>query len=86
MAESRMILGPSGSPVEAEVIEIVQSVERFNDIHLADGTILKMKVVAIEVVRLKDQWNAEGDPIYQIKSQNIVAATNVPEGLRKKGQ
>ena len=86
MAETRMMADPSGTPVEGEVVEILESVEHFNEIKLADGAILKMKVVAIEVVRLKDRWNPDGDPVYHVKSHNILAATAVPEKLRRKGE
>ena len=85
MAETRMMADPSGTPVEGEVVEILESVERFSEIKLADGAILKMKMVAIEVVRLKDRWNSDGDPVYHVKSHNILATTTVPEELRSKG-
>jgi hypothetical protein len=56
MAETRMIVGPSGMPLEGTVIDILESTERFSEIRLADGTVLKTKMVSVEVLRLKDQW------------------------------
>ena len=85
MAETRMMVGPSGMPVEGTVIDILESRERFSEIRLADGTILKTKMVSVEVVRMKDHWDPDGNPVYHVKSQNLVVASVVPDELKRRG-
>ena len=85
MAETRMMVDPSGTPVEATVIDIVESTERFSEIRLVDGTVLKTKLIAVEVVRFNDRWDQEGNPVYQVKSQNLVTTSKVPEQLKRRG-
>jgi hypothetical protein len=71
-----------GREVQGEGVEFEIEREAFNSYLLQDGTTLKLKSVVIEIVRL-DQFNRAGDPVYVIRSQNIVAAV-VPENLKKK--
>ena len=73
---------PDGPERDAQLVEIQQSNEHWNQYLLSDGTVLKMKLVATEVWRL-EEWDQEGNPVYWIKSSNVVTA-NPPEELRKK--
>lgn len=73
----------SGNLVEGTVVEIAESVERFSEVKLTDGTILKTKMSAIEATRIDDQWDKDGNPIYILQSNNIVAVTESPERLKR---
>lgn len=64
-------------------VDIVESIDRFSEVKLGDGTTLKTKMVPLEVVRVNNQWDASGNPIYRLRSQNIIVA-NAPERLRKR--
>jgi hypothetical protein len=72
---------PNGNEVEASVVDITSAQENWNQYLLADGTVLKLKAVATEVVRLEGQHDGEGNPVYMVKSTNVVA-TSVPEDLK----
>ena len=74
----------AGQPVEAEVIEVGQSTERWNEYLLEDGTVLKAKLVVTNVYRVDGQFDAEGNPVYVVHSTNVVSA-NAPGSLRRKG-
>ena len=82
MGKSEKFRLPNGESVDAEQIEITQSSEHWNQYLLEDGSVLKLKSVATKVVRLKDQYDPSGNPIYFIQSNNIVAVDS-PEGLKK---
>lgn len=84
MAEGRKSVNIAGMSVNGVPIDIVESIDRFSEVKLADGTTLKTKMVALEVVRLDNQWDAEGNPVYHLKSQNIVVA-DTPLHLKKGG-
>jgi hypothetical protein len=72
-----------GREVWGEEVEFEAEREGFNTYLLQDGTRLKLKTVVSDIVRL-DLRNSEGEPIYLVKSTNIVTAI-VPEVLKQKG-
>jgi len=73
-----------GKEHEAEFIDVNQTNEYWNQYLLEDGTVLKLKPVATDVVRLVGAYDDEGNPIYVIKSKNIVSLS-VPENLKRQG-
>ncbi len=82
----RKVRMESGDSVEGTVVNIVESTERFTDIKLEDGTILKAKVVVVEAVRVDDQWDNDGNPAYVLKNQTIVAVAETPDNLKREIQ
>ena len=75
----------TGKDVEGVVVEVDVSTERFSDITLKDGTRLRIKPVVTEAIRLDDQWDTEGNPIYIVRSANVVTVKDVNEDLKRKG-
>lgn len=70
MNEKRMTINPITRNVQdAEVVPVDHSE---NDapliLHLADGSILRLKMDIAEVVRFSDTWDAEGHPLYSVKN------------------
>lgn len=49
-------------------------------LELEDGTVLKIHVTPAKVVKLKDMYNDEGEPMYQVKWGTGISAS-VPVGL-----
>lgn len=72
-----------GQQVNAEMVEVSQAGERWNEYLLEDGTILKVKLVLTNVYRVEGQYDAEGNPVYILQSTNVVSA-NAPRDLRRK--
>ena len=70
-----------GQDVPGEDLEFEAEKESFNEYRLSDGTTLRMKLVITRVARL-DKYKDDGEPIYIMQSQNVVA-TDVPQHLRK---
>lgn len=83
MAKSEKFKLPNGDLVDAEHIEINQASEYWNQYLLEDGTVIKMKLVATKVVRLVNQYDQAGNPVYFINSTNVVSI-ECPENLKKK--
>ena len=75
-----------GNLVEGVVVSVTESTERFSDVKLADGTLLKTKLSSLEAIRVKDQWDADGNPVYILKSQNVVAVSESPNELKRSVQ
>lgn len=76
------IRGPQGDQIEVEIIPVNASQEAAATYLLADGTTLSMRTVVVQVLRVPGQYDAEGNPAYVVKSQNIVVAQS-PDNVRK---
>jgi hypothetical protein len=75
-----------GQEVDATVMPFQVGSENWNEYLLEDGTVLRVKLVATEVVKVDDAYNANNEPVYLIRSQNIVAPSVPDRLMRKKGQ
>jgi len=69
---------------EGEEVDFENEKEEWNTYKLADGSTLKVKLVLINVVRSRDNFDSLGNPLYGITSQNIVKVLNVPKKLKRK--
>lgn len=74
---------PGGPEKDAQLIEVQQANEHWNQYLLGDGTVIKMKIVATEVWRIEHEWDQEGNPIYVVRSTNVLSI-NAPDELRKR--
>ena len=60
-----------GEWADAEEVHIDHVNEHQNTYLLGDGTVMNMRTVVVSVARLANRWN-DGQPIYVIKSQNVL--------------
>ena len=73
-----------GRKVEAETVEIEPTIENWTIYKLSDGTIFKMRLSLLQVVRILNEFNPEtGDPIYSFTAQQITSVES-PDNLRQK--
>lgn len=85
MAEPRRVQVPfMGKMVTGMDVPVEESTERWSEVKLADGTVVRVKQTVASAVRVDGQWDPEGNPIYVIKSQPAVVVVHVDEGLRRK--
>ena len=73
---------PNVGLVEAVQVPINESTEKWSDVQLGDCTVLRLKPVVISVFRIDGHYDQDGNPVYQIKA-NQVMAVEAPEHLRK---
>ena len=67
MAENRVsVTMPDGSLAEGVDVGIAETTERWCDVTLEDGTLLKVKNVVVQSVRT-EQFDPDGNPIYVIR-------------------
>lgn len=76
------IRAPDGRVVNAEDIDFKVVKEEWNEYKLDDGTKLKVKLVLTSVIRTEDCDPMTGDPVYVIKTGNMLKAI-VPDKLKK---
>jgi hypothetical protein len=68
--------------VEAVRVAFTSGGEPFASYQLADGSTLQLKAVLLEVLRLVNEYNPNGDPVYVMKARPVSNVTVAPE-LRK---
>ena len=83
MPRKRKIENPEGQLVDGTLIDINESIERFSDVKLADGTLLRVRTVVQEVVRFDSVWTNDGEPMYSVKSATMPTVIEFPDVLRK---
>ncbi len=69
----------NGEEVDFDVLK-----EDWNSYKLKDGTTLKVKLVLAGVVRIPNKYDPLGNPVYMIKSTNVVRVMDVPEAYKQK--
>jgi hypothetical protein len=76
---------PGKGLVDASEVAVNESTERWTDVLLADGSVLRIKPVVLAALRIDNEYDAEGNPLYQVKVNQIMTVT-APEHLKKSAQ
>jgi hypothetical protein len=66
-----------------ESVDIASSKDGWSEFTLADGTVIRAKAVLLDVKKMVDQYNADGEPIYELQL-TMVNQARVPDQLKKK--
>ena len=80
--DSRKINLPDGREIEATPLAYRPSGEHWNEYLVDDGTVVRLKLVVTEVLRLEGEYDQMGNPAYLVQSTNVVNIQS-PENLRK---
>lgn len=75
---TQKIKGPDGKDHDVTPVGFQNAREYWNEYLLDDGTIIRLKLVATEVLRVEDMRDQNGNPVYVVKSTNVITA-NHPE-------
>lgn len=78
----RVVRGPDG--VDKNAVEISYRVtgEHWNEYLVDDGTVIRLKPVVTQVLRIEGEFDQNGDPLYFLQSTNIMSIS-APDELRK---
>ena len=71
-------------PVDVVEVPVEESTERWTDVKLQDGSLLRLKTVIMAALRVEGHYDPEGNPFYQLKVNQVMSVT-APEHLRKGG-
>ena len=85
MAEKRTKVKLPTGEVDGSEVPIKEATERWSDITLEDGTVLRVKPNVLAAIRVDNQYDQEGNPIYALKTSQAMTITSVPSHLRKGG-
>jgi len=73
----------NGKDADAIPVEVSQESAPWNTYLLEDQSVIKLKVVLTKAVRVEDEYDPEGNPVYLVQSTNIVKVES-PDSLKKK--
>ena len=62
-----------GREVDAIEMPFQTGAEFWNEYLLQDGSVVRLKSVVTDILKLEGQVDAEGNPVYMLKSTNIVS-------------
>ena len=71
-----------GREVDGNEVEFNVRKEDWNEYQCMDGTIIRMKLVVSDIVVLPDEYDNEGNPVYVVKSKNVLSV-RAPDNLKK---
>lgn len=77
---------PSGPMVDASEVQVRESNDRWSEVTLEDGTVMRVKPNVMSAVRLDGQYDPDGNPMYGIKAAPVVTIVSSPDHLRKPHQ
>ncbi len=67
---------PDGTTATGEALRVEASTEPWNDLTIEDGAVIRFKAVVSEVVRLHDEKDPDGNPVYHLKIHNVISLYN----------
>lgn len=73
---------PNGSEVEATNVDFETMKEDWNEYKLEDGTVLRFKTVVSSIIRTENYDPMTGDPVYHVRSTNILRV-KAPDELKR---
>ena len=74
---------PTGQEIDVEVVAITKRDDPPTVLELEDGSRIRLRIDVLEVGRALSMWDAEGNPVYHVKSANTMAVLDSPDTLRK---
>jgi hypothetical protein len=64
-------------------VGVSESTEKWSEVTLLDGTILRIRPSVISAIRIDGEYDADGNPGYMLKAQPTVVIVSSPEHLRR---
>jgi hypothetical protein len=69
--------------VEGTEVGLVESVERWTELKLDDGAVLRIKPVVISVLRIEGRYDPQGNPMYAVQAGQTMTIVSTPEHLHR---
>jgi hypothetical protein len=75
----------SGKTRDAVSVEAVSTKEPWTEYELEDGSTLKIRTVLLDCLRVENEYDAEGNPVYMIRANGVMNVI-APDSLKQKKQ
>jgi hypothetical protein len=86
MEERRRKVPFGNEMVDATVMSVQEGGEHWNEYLLGDGSVIRLKTVVTEIMKLDKKFDSEGNPIYLLKSANVVHVSASERAKRQPGE
>jgi hypothetical protein len=73
---------PDGRTVEGSSVPFQTGGEHWNEYLIEDGSVLKVKLVATEIIKVDGEYDDQGNPLYALHSTQVVVVDS-PEDLQR---
>lgn len=80
---TKVPLPPDGRMGDAVDVPISDTSEKWTEVTLEDGTVLRVKPSLLQAARVPGHYDPEGNPMYVCKITNTMIIAHAPEALRK---
>lgn len=74
---------PSSPDRDGWEVAVRESMERWTEVTLEDGTVLRIKVTVLGAVRIDGEYDPDGNPAYVLRMNPVVTTTNSDPRLRR---
>jgi len=74
-----------GKEVDALEMPFQTGAEHWNEYVLQDGSVLRLKSVVTDILKVDGEFDNEGNPIYMLKSTNIVSVSPSERAKKSEG-
>lgn len=74
---------PDGRTVDGVEVNVDEATERWSEVKLSDGTVVRVKMTVIAAMRAENEFDNLGNPIYNINMAPVMAIASVPDKLKK---
>lgn len=74
---------PGMGTVEGTQVELTESVERWTELKLADGSVLRVKPTILSITRLDGRYDPQGNPLYALQGAQTMMVSFAPDHLRQ---
>jgi hypothetical protein len=71
--------------VDATEVGFRAAGENWNEYLADDGSVIRVKLVVTEILRVDDQYDQDGNPAYLVRSTNVTSVS-APDDLRKRNE
>lgn len=74
---------PGMGAVDGTEVGLTESVERWTELRLEDGTVLRVKPMVMTITRLDGRYDPQGNPMYAIQGGQTMMVASTPDHLRQ---
>jgi len=74
---------PTSPLKEGIEIAVRESTERWSEIQLEDGSVLRLKPSVLSAVRIIGEYDPEDNPMYALKAGQVLVIASAPDSLRR---
>lgn len=74
---------PNGMLVDGFDVPVTESTERWTEIKLEDGSVLRLKASVLGAVRIPGEFDPDGNPMYTLKTHVQMVVTETRDELKR---